>query len=132
MKKNVKNVMSKLMLFTGILIMALSFNSCNKDKDEEQESSNEAGKIPGLGNTPGNLTGTPFTLPPGVVLTGDITGDAYQGNYWDIGEKSYSYISKAGTVETRTLASPSPPPGLYPSIHKTDTDSGRLSGPNRC
>ncbi|MCL2682834.1 MAG: hypothetical protein FWE63_05035 [Bacteroidales bacterium] len=102
MKKNLKHVMPKLMLFAGILIMALSFNSCGKEK--KPKSNYEAGQIPGLGNTPGNLTGTPFTLPAGVVLIEDITGNAYQGNYWNIAEKAYFYISKAGTIETSTLA----------------------------
>ena len=100
MKTNLKNVMSKLMLFVCAFVMALSFNSCSKDK----ESNYEAGKIPGLGDAAGELTGTPFTLPSGVVLTGAITGSAYQDNYWNLGWRSYSYVHKNGDVEMRTLA----------------------------
>lgn len=42
----------------------------------------EPGNIPGLGNTPGNLTGESFSL-PNVWLSEEITGAGHYNDYWD-------------------------------------------------
>ena len=107
MKINLKNTAS-LMLLVCAVIMALSFNSCKKDKNPY----NEDGQIPGLGNVEGNLTGTAFKLPEGIELMGEITGDADQYNYWDLdyywepyGKMNYSFVKKMDKIETRSLSS---------------------------
>jgi len=56
-------------------------------------------RIPGLGNTSGNLTGSPFTLPTGIELTGDITGlSGNYNNYWNQTTGNY-YGSGRGFVD---------------------------------
>lgn len=64
-----------------MLMFALVFTACSKDDDNDENIDddievvvNEPGKISGLGETSGELTGIPFTLPEGVVLESDITG----------------------------------------------------------
>jgi len=93
-----KNAVSKLMLLVCAAIIALSLNSCSKDKEVLP------GQIPGLGNTPGELTGTPFTFPDGVELDGEITGAVNSSGYWSSGGKSgsYSFIGKNGETITKT------------------------------
>ena len=107
-KINLKNTSSKWMMFVCTVILSLIFTSCEKDDKTEDPSAFEAGQIPGLGDTEGNLTGTPFQLPDGVEITGDITGSANQDNYWDL-YSSYasprSFISKDGNVENKTFTS---------------------------
>ena len=59
--------MKKVLL--GIAALSLIFVSCTKVAEES------AGNIQGMGNTPGNLEiESPFVLPEGIVLVGDITG----------------------------------------------------------
>lgn len=55
------------------LTLSMGFSSCSDDDDEELVY-NEPGEIPGLGTTPGELTGTPFSLPNGLKLAGEIEG----------------------------------------------------------
>jgi len=103
-KLNSKNVTSKLMLFVCVAIMATGFNACKKVPPIITGDYN-AGEIPGLGNTEGELTGTPFRLPEGIELTGNITGVDYSQrhkyNYWDLGDyvPARSFINKRGEVE---------------------------------
>ena len=109
LENNLKTATSKLMLFACAIIMTLSLNSCLDDwfkKDKEEEGV----EIPGLGNAGGELTGTPFKLPDGVVVEGEITGASYsndQDNYWTrsfaSGVTTRSFIHKDGRVETKPI-----------------------------
>jgi len=113
-KFKLKKETSKLMMFVCAAIIALNFNACQKDDKNEEPTvapvDYPAGNIPGLGDADGVLTGTPFTLPAGVELSGDITGAGNQYEYWDLASYSsaatYSFVNKNGEVETRTFASP--------------------------
>ncbi|WP_455633571.1 hypothetical protein [Parabacteroides sp.] len=83
--------------------------SCSKDEYEPQLQPKDyaPGEIPGLGEAEGELTGTPFKLPDGVELTGEITGSGDQDGYWNLyGESSmsYAFTAKDGTVTTRSFA----------------------------
>ena len=96
------------MLLVCVAIMATGFNACKKVPPIITGDYN-AGEIPGLGNTEGELTGTPFRLPNGVELTGNITGTSWnqsQYYYWDIYDYygAPSFINKKGEVETRKLS----------------------------
>jgi len=96
LKNNLKTISSKLMICAGALCLMISLNSCLKDLFPKEE---ERIEIPGLGDTEGNLTGKPFTLPDGVVLEGDITGSARQSYYWQVSSLGITEpwkISKSG------------------------------------
>jgi hypothetical protein len=59
--------MNKILI--GLTVLTLIFSSCTKENIES------AGKIKGMGNTPGDLeVKAPFTLPLGISLVGDISG----------------------------------------------------------
>ena len=101
LKTNLKNVTSILMLLTCVAMMALCLNSCNKGEDPFKNGGDE--EIPGLGNAEGELTGTPFKLPDGIELTGNITGAGYQNDYWILytAPSERKLVHKDGTVEDR-------------------------------
>jgi hypothetical protein len=54
----------------------------------------QPGKIPGLGDTPGRLQGTSFTLPAGVTLVGEIRGATSLG-----AKAAGEYANEAGAGE---------------------------------
>ena len=94
-----KKVISGLILLTCTIVVSLSVSSCDK-WIEEKIKDTFGGSIPGLGDVTGELTGTPFKLPEGIDLTGEITGAGSQNNYW----LSYApgerlFVNKNGTVE---------------------------------
>jgi len=105
---NLKSTATKMATLLLVAMITLNFSACKKnDKGGEVTPQNyEAGNIPGLGKTEGDLTGTPFTLPNGVKLSGDITGSGYQDNYWDWSSidqaPQYQFVNKNGEVEMRT------------------------------
>ena len=62
----------------------------------------EAGEIPGLGDTEGSLTGSPFELPSDVELVGDITGSTNYSYYWNqstVVQTIHYYGSGSGYVD---------------------------------
>jgi hypothetical protein len=94
---NLKKTTSNLLLFTCVAMMALSLNSCTKSGEDPLNNGSE---IPGLGNAEGNLTGTPFRLPDGIELIGNITGAGYQDNYWlTFAPSERKLVHKDRTVE---------------------------------
>jgi hypothetical protein len=86
---------------------ALLFVSCEKNgsetepepkpKPEPEWVEDRPGKIPGLGNTRGEPTGTSFKLPDGVEIAGRIMGGYDPANYQSVGKRDA--IRK--TVQTR-------------------------------
>lgn len=101
--------MKTIYFFLIAALIGCTAVSCGKDDDEPQPQPKDyaPGEIPGLGEAEGELTGTPFKLPDGVVLTGEITGGGDQDGYWNLyGESSmsYAFTAKDGTVTTRSLA----------------------------
>lgn len=52
---------------------------CQKSKSDADKTAEQPGKIPGMGNEPGNLTGQAFQLPKGISLKGVIVGDEDPG-----------------------------------------------------
>ena len=89
-----------------LLGMFAFFTSCSDDDEPTVEVVEfEVGEIPGLGNTEGELTGTPFTLPNGVTLIEDITGKGSQSGYWNF-SRTASFTNKDGTIVSRSLSPP--------------------------
>ena len=98
-KKNLKNATLRLITLVFGAIMVASFNACDK---MDSIGFYEPGKIPGLGETPGEVSGNQFTLPDGIELTGDITGSASSSNYWNQssgGQTIHYYGSGYGYVD---------------------------------
>ena len=98
---------SRLMLLVSFAVMTLTVSSCSKIDDWFKTDKIE---IPGLGNTDGELTGAPFTLPDGIELTGEITGAANHREYWTVyavsatGRAIFGKAGKEGrNIETMTL-----------------------------
>jgi len=59
-----------------LLCSVLVLSACSKDDDDKKNEAVNypAGEIPGLGEEPGELTGTPFKLPAGIEMQGIIKG----------------------------------------------------------
>jgi len=94
---------SRLMVLVSFVIMTLGISSCSKIDDWFKTDKIE---IPGLGNAEGTLTGTPFTLPDGIELTGEITGAASHSNYWILyasGITGRTIVSKEGKEDSKPL-----------------------------
>jgi hypothetical protein len=80
-------------------MMTLTVSSCSKWIEDLLKGE---GSIPGLGNVTGELTGTQFKLPDGVIPVGDITGEGDQENYWTLNAPTERmFVQKDGTVEKR-------------------------------
>jgi hypothetical protein len=83
-------------LLAAAAMAALLFVSCEKNDPETKPEpqpepqpeppsgwvQDKPGKIPGLGNTKGEPTGTPFTLPDGVETAGKIIGGEHPSVYY--------------------------------------------------
>lgn len=65
----------------AILFAALVFASCEKDDPAVEMKEDVPGEIAGLGETAGELTGTPFQLPQGIELADKIRGGYSSYNY---------------------------------------------------
>lgn len=65
----------KIQLLAAVLLAGVVFTSCKKD-DPEQGSPVPVVPVQynGLGDRPGNPTGTQFTLPSNLTIVGNITG----------------------------------------------------------
>ncbi|MDR2139579.1 MAG: hypothetical protein LBP50_08530 [Tannerella sp.] len=108
---------SKFNFPVAIMIATLLFVSCEKnDPATEPEAEPEPkpkpewvgdrpGKIPGLGNTRGEPTGTPFHLPDGIETAGRIMGGYDPANYYQSAGKRdslpYTEFIRTETVWTR-------------------------------
>ena len=98
--------MKKKFLFLMAAMICVTLNSCSDEDEPTPVVDYPAGEIPGLGEADGELTGTPFSLPDGVELTGEITGQGDQYDYWDYSSYSvstYQYALKNGSIETRSF-----------------------------
>ena len=100
-----KNI--KLFTILALVISAFVLNGCYTESNDDPAvdpnvETYDAGKIPGLGNITGDLTGTPLTLPNGIELTEDITGGVSQYDYWSSNSSTnYYYGSGVGYVSLR-------------------------------
>jgi len=105
LEKKPKNALSKLIIFACALCLMTSFNSCSKIEDWFKEKEKDEFAIPGLGGSTGKLTGTPYKLPDGIELAGEITGSGEFGYYWfdnySASSKTERFIArKDGTIKT--------------------------------
>lgn len=73
--------MKKIWYLFSVIFFTASLVACGGDENDSGNSetpppnqTQEPGKIPGLGEYPGEIQGTPFALPDGVYLNGSITG----------------------------------------------------------
>ncbi|HTG55090.1 MAG TPA: hypothetical protein VL943_02390, partial [Niabella sp.] len=65
--------MRKLLMMAFI---GLALFSCSKKDKVDNNEEPPINPIPGLGNNPGDIPGTAFVLPQGIVLEGTITGES--------------------------------------------------------
>ncbi len=65
--------MRKLLMMAFI---GLALFSCSKKDKVDGNDEPRIDPIPGLGNNPGDIPGTAFVLPQGIVLEGTITGES--------------------------------------------------------
>lgn len=94
---------NSILLFSLIMALCMVFTSCSKDDDNQPEQENYApGKIPGLGDASGKLTGTPFILPEGIELLDEIEGYEFTSGYWDFfgSTAPYSLQTKKGSLKS--------------------------------
>jgi len=56
--------------------IGLALFSCSKKDKVDSNDEPRINAIPGLGDTPGDIPGTAFVLPQGIVLEGAITGES--------------------------------------------------------
>ena len=96
-----------LLLPTLLIISLISFFqvSCSKDDDQEidQELVNDKpGKIPGLGDQEGELTGKVFQLPEGISVEGEIIG---HGGDYSANSNTREIIKAHSRVNGKLLAS---------------------------
>lgn len=96
-----KNLKTKsFLLILSFTLFSFTFAGCSSDDDDNDVITDEPGKIPGLGETPGDLSGTPFTLPDGVVLEGEITG-AY--SFYSYSSSSYIPLEIKNVFQQKNL-----------------------------
>lgn len=104
----------KKLLLIKIFGLILLFASCtggitNNGDDNTGDNTGsgnnyQAGEIPGLGDADGELTGTPFVLPDGVTLLGDITASGNSYGYWNLSKaQEYHITNKDGSVTTAQI-----------------------------
>ena len=75
--RKTKNTWSTFACLFAAAIFSIYLISCSKDDENNPvDQSDEIGYLPGLGNTEGTPTGTPFRLPDGISLVGGMTGGA--------------------------------------------------------
>ncbi len=72
--------------------ISIILSGCSRDGNEpapkpETVETHQPGSIPGLGEKPGELTGTPFKLPENIVISGKILG-GFELNSYDRSLKS--------------------------------------------
>lgn len=80
------------------------------------------GKVPGLGNKEGNLTGTPFALPAGVSLVEPIQGaDSDVPDYW--------YYDDNGTRAAAGIPTSAKPNGSTPLVRTPLSAATRADEP---
>ncbi len=102
--------MKKLISLGYVIGLAFLLASCvgsimNNEDDNNGSGSDvsnyEPGAIPGIGSVEGELTGTPFVLPDGVTIIGDIAANGSSYGYWNFSEaKDYQITNKDGSVTT--------------------------------
>lgn len=102
--------MKKLISLGYVIGLAFLLASCvgsimNNEDDNNGSGSDvsnyEPGAIPGIGSAEGELTGTPFVLPEGVSIIGDIAANGSSYGYWNFSEaKDYQITNKDGSVTT--------------------------------
>lgn len=97
-------------LLTAACLAAFTVISCSKSdkKDDEPATKEEAGKIPGLGETPGTPQGTALVYPAGVTLSaeaikGRVCDTAYEVGSGGIVEICVAIINNNAQDVTFTL-----------------------------
>lgn len=96
-----------LVLLTATLMLAVVLPACKKDKKGNAEPAEVAGKIPGLGDTPGTPAATAYELPANISLVGKIKGNvcdtAYERGSGRFVDVCVALINSGGTDITLTI-----------------------------
>ncbi len=80
----------RLMYLFIVSLLSVALFSCSKDDDASpEELKEEVGNLPGLGETAGTPQGTTFSLPDGITVVGDITGELCEEATFRIGSGYY-------------------------------------------
>lgn len=99
---------TKLLWLAAALALPLAFASCEGKDDGPETADYAPGEIPGLGEAGGELTGSPFALPAGVTLAGEITGAGDYADYWNEAlvarGGALTFTEKDGTTRTAAHA----------------------------
>lgn len=110
-------------LFVTAIFGFLLF-SCSKDDKTTNDDPPVIVPIPGLGNTTGEIPGTPFTLPQGIELQGSITGNAMSPICKTVGFGSLVDVYLILKNTTATAINVMLPAGLTLKAASTDDQSG--------
>ncbi len=69
-----------------IALFSIGLSSCSKDETASpEELKDEIGNLPGLGDMGGTPQGTPFSLPDGITIVGEISGSFCEDATFRIG-----------------------------------------------
>ena len=104
-----KSNLSLMHLFI-VSLLSITLFSCSKDDDADpEELKKEVGNLPGLGETGGTPQGTTFSLPDGITVTGDVTGDICEDATFTIGSGHYVTVCvglRNNTEHEKTITFP--------------------------
>jgi len=103
----------RLMHLFILSLLSVALFSCSKDDDASpEELKDEVGNVPGLGETGGTPQGTTFSLPDGITVVGDITGQLCDEATFTIGSGHYVTVCVGLSNDTEQEKTITFPAGL--------------------